>query len=415
MNRSRSLPIIIGLLLLVVIFIGLLWGNHKFAKFNFSGRGFLVQWISIRSLVTDLSSPYSNSTTFQIEESIGNQNSLLFENPTAYTSPLYSAIVAFPFALIKDNILSRAIWLTAQLISLLVILLIGLKITGWRPNWYVFLLFSLLMIFSFHIFIPWLDGGLAIWAALFLTLAFLAIRNNWDEIGGVLLALSAIQPQMTILIIIFTLIWAVSKKKNSIIVWFCMTLISLSVVFYFLVPGWVMQYIRLIFNFSDYFTSASLGMLFQDLWPGVGKQLGLGITFLSGIILIVEWYLAVKKDFRWFLWTACLTLVMCQWIGLPIEIGYYSFLLLPFILVSAMLSERWPRGGQWIALLITAVVFVWEWLIVLYSFSNSQPGMQLNLIIPLPVIVFIGLYWVRWWAIKPNRLLMEELKLGETN
>lgn len=414
MNRSRSLPIIIGLLFLVVIFIGLLWGNYKFAKLNWSGRGFQVQWISIRSLVTDLSSPYSNSTTVQVQESIGNKNSFPFENQSVYTSPLYSAIVAFPFALIKDNILSRAIWLTAQLISLLVILLVGLKITGWRPNWYVFLLFSGLMIFSYHIFIPWLDGGLAIWAALFLTLAFLAIRNHWDEIGGALLALSAIHPHMTILIIVFTLIWVVSKKKISILVWFCMTLISLTIVFYFLVPGWMLQYIRIIYNFSDYFTSASLGMLFKDLWPGVGKQLGLGITILSGIVLIIEWYLALKKDFRWFLWTACLTLVMCPWIGLPIEIGYYIFLLLPLILVSAMLSERWPRGGQWVALLITAVVFAWEWLIILYSSSNSQPGMRLNLIIPLPVILFICLYWVRWWAIKPKHFLMEELKLGET-
>ena len=155
-------------------------------------------------------------------------------------------------------------------------------------------------------------------------------------------------------------------------------------------------------------------MLFKNMWPGVGKQLGWVITFLSAIVLIVEWILALKKDFRWFLWTACLTLVISQWIGLPIVIGNYIFLILPLILVSAMLSERWPRGGQWIAIMITAVVFVWEWLIFVRSFYNSQPAMQLNLIVPLPIILFFGLYWVRWWAIKPDRLFMEELRLGET-
>ena len=215
MNRSSSLPIIIGLLLIVALLIGLLWGNFQLAELNFSGEGFLVQWIGIRSLVTGGDSPYSDLITSQIQESISDQNSFLAQNPTAYSSPLYSAIVVFPFALIKDNILSRAIWLTLQLISIFIILLVGLKITGWRPKWYIFLLYSLLIIFSFHVLIPWLDGGLSIWAALFLTLAFLAIRNHWNEVGGVLLALSAIQPQMTILVIVFTLIWVVSKRNIS--------------------------------------------------------------------------------------------------------------------------------------------------------------------------------------------------------
>jgi hypothetical protein len=41
--------------------------------------------------------------------------------------------------------------------------------------------------------------------------------------------------------------------------------------------------------------------------------------------------------------------------------------------------------------------------------------MQLNLIFPLPLVLLIGLYWVRWWAVKPRRLLIEELRLSETN
>jgi hypothetical protein len=394
--------------------MGLLWGNFKFAEINFSGEGYLIQWIGIRSLVTGVNSPYSDLVSSQIQESIGDQDNFLVENPTSYTSPLYSAIVVLPFALIKDNNLSRAIWLTMQLISIFIILLVAMKITDWRPSWYIFLIFSLLITFSYHVFIPWLDGGLAIWAALFLALAFLAIRNNRNEVGGVLLALSAIEPQMTILIIVFTLIYVVSKRKYIILIWFCVALISLSIVFYFLVPGWIFQYLRVIYHFSEYFPSASLGMLFKNLWPGIGKQLGWAIAFLSTLVLIVEWYLSIKKDFRWFLWTACLTLVIGQWIGLPIVIGNYIFLILPVILVSAMLSERWPRGGPWIALLITAVVFFMEWFIFINSFNKSQPGLHLNLIIPLPIILFFGLYWVRWWAIKPKRLYIEELRLGET-
>ena len=414
MKRSTSAFFVLGLIIVFGLSIGLVRENYIIANNNISGEGFLVQWISGRTLVTGGNSPYSDLTTAKIQQSIQNQIRIYEGGSIRYTSPLFSGVIIFSFALIENEMLARALWLTGQLFSILIIQFVGLKITGWRPKWYIFLLFSFLITFSFHVFIPWLDGGLSIWAALFLSLAFLAIRNHWNEVGGVLLALSAIQPEMTILIIIFTLIWAFTKKNNPIIVWFFMTVLTLSIVFYFLVPGWIMQYLRVIYNFTEYFPSANPGLLFKILWPGVGKQLGWVITLLTAIVLLIEWYLALKKDFRWFLWTACLTIVIGQWIGLPIEIGNYIILILPTILVSAMLSERWPRGGQWIALLIIAAVFVLEWFMFFNFYRNSQTVMKLNLIVPLPIILFIGLYWVRWWAIKAERLLIEELRLSET-
>jgi hypothetical protein len=89
-------------------------------------------------------------------------------------------------------------------------------------------------------------------------------------------------------------------------------------------------------------------------------------------------------------------------------------MVMPLILVSSMLAERWPRGGQWAAALITAILFIWEWALYYYDLTSKTPTMQLNLIIPLPLILIIGLYWIRWWAIKPKRLLIEELRLSET-
>jgi hypothetical protein len=414
LNQSRSLTSAVGLIFLVGLVIGFVWGNYHFADNNIGGEGFLVHWIAIRSLLTDGNSPYSDLVTAQIQASTRYQNSFTEGNPPRYTSPLYSGIVFFPFALIENKTLAHALWLTAQLIAIFLILFVGLKITAWKPAWYIFLLFSMLTTFSYHIFIPWLDGGMAIWAALFLALTFLAIHNNWNEIAGIFLALAAIQPQMTILVIIFTLIWGVSKSNKFLIVWFFMTLIILSIIGSFLVPGWIMQYLKLIYNFSENFPPVNLGLMFRYLWPGLGKQLGWILTGVFGIILIIEWFFALKKNFRWFLWTACLTMVVSQWIGMPIIPGNFAGMILPLILVSAMLTERWPRGGQWIAVFMAGVIFVWEWVLLFRDLNSTQPGMQLNLIIPLPLIIIIGLYWVRWWAIKPKQLIIEELRLGET-
>ena len=58
---------------------------------------------------------------------------------------------------------------------------------------------------------------------------------------------------------------------------------------------------------------------------------------------MIEWYLSIKKDFRWFLWVACLTMVISQWIGIPTIPGNFAGLILPLMLVSAMLTERWSN------------------------------------------------------------------------
>jgi hypothetical protein len=191
--------------------------------------------------------------------------------------------------------------------------------------------------------------------------------------------------------------------------------IFLSIIGVFLAPDWILQYLRLLFNFSANFPPGSPDVLFAELWPGLGKQISWVLSGLLAIILLLEWWLSMRKDFHWFLWTFCLTIVISQWTGIPTIPGNFTALILPLILVSAMLSERWPRGGQWVAVLISMLLFLWEWALFITDLSSPQPQMQLNLIFPLPLIIFIGLYWVRWWAIKPRRLLIEEIRLGEAN
>jgi hypothetical protein len=391
------------------------WGNYHFAENNIAGEGFSIQWISIRSLITDGISPYSDLVTAKIQEFVVEENSFAPGNPLKYTSPLYSGIVVFPFTLIGDINIAHAFWLSVQLVAIFMLLVLSIKITVWKPAWYIFLLFSLFTIFSYHVVMPWLDGGLAIWASLFLILAFLAIYNNRNEVGGVLLAMTTIQPQMVVLTLVFTLIWAASKRKKILILWFFITVIFLSIVGLFLVPNWIIQYIRLLYGFQENFPPGTPGVFFSNLFPGLGKQLGWVISGVSSLLLILEWWLALRKDFRWFLWTACLTMVFSQWIGIPTIPGNFIGLLLPLILISAMLTERWPREGQWVAISMLLILFIWEWALFYIDLTSTQPKMQLNLIFPLPLVLLIGLYWVRWWAVKPRRLLIEELRLSETN
>ena len=328
---------------------------------------------------------------------------------------MFSGVVIFPFALIGDKTVAHGLWLSVQLIAIFVILVLGIKLTDWKPAGYIFLLFLIFTIFSYHVVIPWLDGGLSIWAALFLVAGFLALHSGRDELAGISLALSTIQPQMVFLVVVFSLIWAAMRRRRLLILWFFITLIFFSILGLFVVPDWIIQYLRVLYKFQQNFSPGSPGILFKSALPGLGTQLGWFISGVLVIILFLEWWLAMRKDFHWFLWASCLTIVISQWIGIPTIPGNFSGLILPFILISALFAERWPRGGQWVAVLMAVVLFVWEWALLYFDLIGAQPTMQLNLIIPLPLILLIGLYWVRWWALKPRRLLMEELKLVESD
>lgn len=414
MKQSRFAASILVIGLIIGMMIGIVWGNYRFARINTSGEGFFIQWIGIHALVTGGESPYSSAITTLIQENVTGENGFAPGPLPRYSSPLFSGAVVLPFAMIGDKILAHGLWLSIQLAAVFAILILGLKLTSWKPAWYTFLIFSILTIFSYHVVIPWLNGGMSIWAALFLILALLAMQQNRNEVAGIMLALSTIQPQMVILPVIFTLLWSGSKRKRILILWFFITLVFTSIIGLFLVPDWIVQYLRILAKFSQSFPPGTPGYLFQNNWPGLGKQLGWMFSAVLAIILLVEWWLALKKDLRWFLWTACLTIVVSQWVGIPTIPENYIGFLIPLIFISAMLSERWPHGGDWVAVFLCLVAFLWEWVVYRADITSGQPAMQLNLIIPFPLVLLVGLYWVRWWAIKPRSLLVEALKISET-
>jgi hypothetical protein len=175
-----------------------------------------------------------------------------------------------------------------------------------------------------------------------------------------------------------------------------------------------MEYLRLLYKYKEIFPPGNLGAFFTVMWPGLGRQLGWLTTIILGVMLIIEGWLALKREFRHYYWVACLIIVITQWIGISTSPVNYVVLLLPLILVMAMLTERWPRGGQWVAVITALVLFAWEWTLYFRNQTGLGPEKQLNLLIPMPLILLLGLYWVRWWAIRPKRMLIEEPRLAET-
>ncbi|MBN2396111.1 MAG: DUF2029 domain-containing protein [Candidatus Atribacteria bacterium] len=404
MNPHRKIAVtaLLPLLFAVTIF-GLFLVSYRYTSHTQGEERFIVYWAGMRSWLMSGTSPYSDETASYIQALTvrsGDVNARV-------TYPLYGGFIFLPFAAISSYALARALWMTLLGVALLMTLLLCLRQTGWRSSVGLlsfFILSSLLGYPSIHLLI---NGNATILAGLFLVAALEAIRSERDAFAGILLALATIQPLLVAVVLPFIIFWLFSQKRWLVLSWLAGLLVFLSVIGIFFIPDWVFQWFRNLLNYSDYMPPASPSAAFHQWWPGVGRQLGWGFSLIFVVSLLGEWWAARRRDFRWFLWTVGLTLVLAQWIGLPSGVENYAAFVLPTAIFAYASEQRGGKKAHWIISLILVVLFLGTWGIY---FRVSTGQLRSALLFLLPLIMLILLYWVRWWAIRPPRLFVEEIR-----
>jgi len=226
---------------------------------------------------------------------------------------------------------------------------------------------------------------------LFIALTFLFIQKRWEPAAGIFMALSTIKPQMVVLLIPFVIVWAVSNRRWKLIKSFAISMFVLILGSILIQSDWIIKNLQQILFYPQYTEPGAPGSIFSVWWPQVGGRLGLLLTGVLIILLALEWRAVWGKEFEWFFWVSCLTLVITNLIGVRTSTANYIALYPALILVFYVLDQRWGRGGRWSIFLNT-----------LETGAGSQPIQDPILFFPLPVFLFIGLYWVRWWAVKPQ-------------
>jgi hypothetical protein len=258
------------------------------------------------------------------------------------------------------------------------------------------------------------SGNNIILGFLFVLASFLAIHSRRYELAGFLLALATIQPGAVFFVLLFALFWSATRRLWSLIVWFFAGIAILSILGVFFIADWPLQYLRVIFNFGEYYPILNPVSIFSTELPGMGRQLGWGFSILMGIILFVEWRAARTKEFSWFLWTASLTFTLSPWLGLPADPNDFLFLLLPFILILAMWDRRFEHFGKWMAGSSILILGIGFWLIYHQSLAKNMSSQENSIFLFLyPLFLLFGLYWVRWWAIRAPKDYVEVLKSVE--
>jgi hypothetical protein len=404
---------IIGIITVIaLVLLGLItWGNYNFAKNSPGGNDFLVHWMGTRSLVTEGLNPYSDEVALRIQTMAYGRAAQPGEHELRVAYPLYSVVLFFPFALISDFTLARAVWMTVLEVGLVLLTLLSLRLARWRVHPLMLAVLLLFSIFWYHGLRPLINGNAVVLVALMLVGGLIALRSGADELAGVLFAFSTVKPQVAVLLLAYITFWALSTRRWKVIGWMVGTIALLSASAALFIPGWILDNLREVIRYPAYNPPGSLQAAFKIWWPAWGTRVGWALTGIMALVIVLEWLNHRHAEGRGFVWAACLTLAAGQWSGIQTDPGNFVVLVPAIILVFALLDERWRMGGRVSIILFMVALFVGIWAIFLNTVQyGAQPVQSPVMFMPLPAFLLVTLYWVRWWAVEPPSVWFDKLE-----
>jgi hypothetical protein len=401
---SRSLTTLTAILLIclaLAVLGGLVWANMQYIHAQPAEKDFLVPWLGMRTFLQYGDSPYSDPATQRAQILYYGRLAAAGQDPLALWLPFPVELLYFPIALVNDYVLARAIWTTFLEIALVALAFLSLRMTGWKPGRIflpVILLFPLLWVYGVF---SLESGNAAGFIALALVGFLLALRSERDELAGGLLILLVSSARFIGVLTFFILWWIMYQHRWRVLWGFMMGLAVLLGLAFLFLPGWFLPFLSGMLSHSIYTIGFSTTGIFASLSPVVGPRLAWVLAGILLLILFFEWGNTLAKDFKAFLWMVSLTVSVTPLLGIPMFPNDYLILIVPLMLMLALLGERQPWLKRWgvPGMVILLLAGLWYLAFALTS-ANAYVTLINILILFLPVMLVLGLYWMRWWYIR---------------
>lgn len=399
------------LLLILVILIGLFIANLTVARSLPGGEWVFMRWGGARAFLVEKIEPYTSEIARRTQEVAYGRIAFSSEYTYVLNDPFHIVLLYAPLAPLWDFTLVRALWMLLSEIALLGIAVLSFNLAEWQPpSWlYVFLfVFGLLSQFS-------LTGLMTGTPTIILTFLYLcillALRSFSDELAGVLLALVAYQWEVGGLFFLFVLFYAFTNRRWGVFGGFVMAMFVLLVVSFMTYSGWGLPYIRAVL--ADWFRSENLtfGYILSTWFPDVRFSIGNLVAIVLGIVVFAEWVASLHAHFRRVVWTAALSLAATPLMGFAIFPSNHVVLIPAFILIVALVWERWQRRRVFFSILVMFLLLAVPYGLYLRAvYMYDQLVLDLISVLP-PVAAILGLYWMRWWVLRSPRTWFD--RLGE--
>ena len=401
-NRlSRKYSVLVAVTLVIIILssvAGLFWANYSNIKSRSIDKSFLIPWIGGRTYLQYGISPYDEATSKRAQVIYYGHLAANGEDPLYLTIPLMTEFLYFPFSVIPDYTIARALWMMFEEFAILASILLVLSIIKWRPK-------SLLLLFVLCSSPLWFysigiieNGSPAGIVSLGIMGAIYAIQHHKEELAGGSLFLIFLEPQIAVVFLAVMTWYVISNRKWRALWGFIMTLTFPVILSFILLPNWLIPFLRNTYTIGRHTSSLNVSGLLNNWWPALGLKISIGLfLFLSGL-LFLELRNTPKGDDEKAVWNFSLAFAITPLIGLSTYLDGHFLLILPLLLIYKVSHDRWK--GRWFFIGLTVI------LILILLFPWLTVTSQQALFFPLPLLLLIGLYWVRWWATQsPGELL----------
>ncbi len=410
-SRRRLSPQEAGLLLLALALLaGLLALNISLAQTLPGGEQFFLRWSGARGFLLGNVEPYSSEVAQQTQTLVYGRRAQAGEYPYALNDPFPIVLLYLPLALFSNFALARGVWMLFSEFALLWLMTSFFRALEWEPPRWLLALLLLAGVFGYYTLAALGAGTPAVFlTALFFAILY-ALRFSFDELAGALLCLTFYQWEVSALFVLFILVFVFANRRWRALAGFGMALTVLLAVSFLSYPGWGVPYLRGVL--SDWYRSDALrfGAFAARWFPDAPFSIGRWTAVLLGALVFWEWTRAVNSHFRHIVWTACLSLAVNPLMGFAIFPSNHVVLLPSLILILRLVWERWARRRGWFPpLVLLAAFLVPFWLY--FQVRAAAPRLYADLLTVLPPLASLaGLYWMRWWAVRPPRLWADQLE-----
>lgn len=376
-----------------------------FANLTLKGGGdFYVHWVASRGFLFERIDPYGGEVPARAQRLVYDDSAKAGDEPYILDTPFHILLLYFPFSLLSDPRLARAIYTLFLELALFALALLSLRLTDWEVPRYFWILFLLFCIFNFYSFQAILESSPVLLLGVIYAGILLALRNHQDELAGALMAVSLYYWEVGGPFLFFVIWRTYREGRGRVFAGFAMltvVLLAISILWY---PNWFIPYLRAGMNNLRTDFGFSIYEFFGYFSPSQGRMFAWAFIGILVIALGYEWNTAIAGDFRKYYWAVCLSLAASPLLGFRTEMEHLAVLVIPLAFIFAVVHERWQRFGGALTILLLLAVFFLPW--VIYFLVRPRFGQTADeiLFLFLPLFTVVGLYWIRWWAIRPLRL-----------
>ncbi|MFH1186483.1 MAG: hypothetical protein V1755_15845 [Chloroflexota bacterium] len=373
------------------------------------GGGFFSPWAGARAFLLQDGDPYGVRIAIRAQELAHREAPPNSASSYGLNLPFFLLPLFFPFALMQDPAVARGVWVFLCQLGMVGTIFLSMRVIGWSARRASLVALSFLGVFSFYPVAALADGTPAALLALGYVSILWAIQSERDELAGALMVLCLSMWEVGLPFLIL-LAWRVFHERRwRILAGFSMTLAILLPISFLLYPGWLLPFLTASVGVLRSPHGISTSAILLRFSPQYGAQIAEGVTIVTVSMLLYEWAAGRDSDDRRFVWTACLALAATPLLGLRTEPGNLVVLMPGVVLIAASAFQR-TRSGALLGGIVVALTFAVPWIFFWRWFALHDQRAYDLLFLFLPVICLIGLYWTRWWFLRPTRTWLDEVR-----